>query len=109
MSRRAKLPAWADIGLIPLINVLLAFLSAGVVVALIGESPLEAVQVLIRGAFGYDEGVGYTLYYTTNFIFTGLAVAVAFHAGGVVIRLLHSHLGGAPQHWQTGAYCALTL
>ena len=81
MSRRAKLPAWADIGLIPLINVLLAFLSAGVVVALIGENPLEAVQVLIRGAFGYDEGVGYTLYYTTNFIFTGLAVAVAFHAG----------------------------
>ena len=28
-----------------------------------------------------SEGIGYTLYYTTNFIFTGLAVAVAFHAG----------------------------
>ena len=27
------------------------------------------------------EGIGYTLYYATNFIFTGLAVAVAFHAG----------------------------
>jgi simple sugar transport system permease protein len=35
---------------------------------------------MLTGAFGYDEGVGYTLYYTTNFIFTGLAVAVAFHA-----------------------------
>ena len=27
------------------------------------------------------KGIGYTLYYATNFIFTGLAVAVAFHAG----------------------------
>lgn len=81
MSKRAKLPVWADVALIPLINVTLAFLAAGVVVALIGENPLAAVEVLVRGAFGYDEGVGYTLYYTTNFIFTGLAVAVAFHAG----------------------------
>ncbi len=81
MSKRAKLPVWADVALIPLINVSLAFLAAGVVVALIGENPLAAVEVLVRGAFGYDEGVGYTLYYTTNFIFTGLAVAVAFHAG----------------------------
>ena len=77
----SKLPIWADVVLIPLINVLLAFLAAGLVVALIGENPLEAVEVLVRGAFGYDEGIGYTLYYTTNFIFTGLAVAVAFHAG----------------------------
>ena len=37
--------------------------------------------MLIEGAFGYGEGIGYTLYYATNFIFTGLAVAVAFHAG----------------------------
>ena len=27
------------------------------------------------------KGWGYLLYYATNFIFTGLAVAVAFHAG----------------------------
>ncbi len=36
---------------------------------------------MIYGAFGFDEAIGYTLYYTTNFVFTGLAVAVAFHAG----------------------------
>ena len=35
---------------------------------------------MINGAFGYHEAIGYTLYYTTNFIFTGLAVAIAFHA-----------------------------
>ncbi len=35
---------------------------------------------MIKGAFVYEGALGYTLYYTTNFIFTGLAVAVAFHA-----------------------------
>ncbi|MGB1237842.1 MAG: ABC transporter permease [Pseudomonadales bacterium] len=75
------LPAWIDIGLIPLINVCLAFLVSGLIILLIGESPIEAVQYMLTGAFGYDEGIGYTLYYSTNFIFTGLAVAVAFHAG----------------------------
>ena len=39
------------------------------------------MQVIIYGAFGYGDGFGYTLYYATNFIFTGLAVAVAAHAG----------------------------
>ena len=37
-------------------------------------------MVMVKGAFVYDGSLGYTLYYATNFIFTGLAVAVAFHA-----------------------------
>jgi len=77
----AKLPAWADYGLIPLINLAVAFLVAGLVVLLVGESPFEAVQLMLKGAFGSGRGIGYTLYYATNFIFTGLAVAVAFHGG----------------------------
>jgi general nucleoside transport system permease protein len=36
--------------------------------------------VMLQGAFVYPGSLGYTLYYTTNFIFTGLAVSVAFHA-----------------------------
>jgi len=35
---------------------------------------------MIDGALGSTYGWGYTLYYATNFMFTGLAVAVAFHA-----------------------------
>jgi len=35
---------------------------------------------MVKGAFIYPGGLGYTLYYTTNFIFTGLAVSTAFHA-----------------------------
>ncbi len=78
---RMPLPRWADVGLIPLINIALALLVSGLIILLIGEDPVEAVQIMLVGAFGYDEAIGYTLYYTTNFIFTGLAVAVAFHAG----------------------------
>ena len=42
---------------------------------------LRLQKSLFYGALGYEEGLGYTLYYATNFVFTGLAVAVAFHAG----------------------------
>ncbi|WP_394888884.1 ABC transporter permease [Mesorhizobium sp. AaZ16] len=77
----AKLPGWADYGLIPIVNLLVAFLVAGVVVLLVGENPLSAAVILIDGAFGNGQNIAYTLYYATNFIFTGLAVAVAFHSG----------------------------
>ncbi len=75
------LPRWIDVGLIPIINVSIALLVSGLVILAVGENPIEATKVMITGAFGYDEGVGYTLYYATNFVFTGLAVAIAFHAG----------------------------
>mgnify|MGYP001827785581 CR=1 FL=1 len=75
-----KTPKWVDIALIPLINLTLALFVSGLVIAYIGESPVEAMQIMVRGAVGSAYGWGYTLYYATNFIFTGLAVAVAFHA-----------------------------
>ncbi len=77
----AALPAWADYVVLPLLNVVAAFLVSGLVVLLIGENPLRAVSILTWGALGFGEGVGFTLYYATNFILTGLSVAVAFHAG----------------------------
>lgn len=80
-STTRRLPAWIDLGLIPLLNLALAFLVSGLVVLLIGENPLQAAWLLLYGAFGYAEGWGYTLFYATDFIFVGLAVAVAFHAG----------------------------
>lgn len=76
-----QLPRWADYGLVPALNLAAAFLISGLVVLVIGENPLEAVQILIWGALGWNEGIGFTLFYATSFIFTGLAVAVAFHAG----------------------------
>ncbi len=76
-----QLPRWVDFGLIPALNLIAAFLVSGLVVLLIGENPLEAVRILIWGSLGFGEGIGFTLFNATNFIFTGLAVAVAFHAG----------------------------
>lgn len=77
----AKLPAWVDYGLLPLVNLVVAFVVAGLVVLLVNENPFRAAAILIEGAFGSGQGIAYTLYYATNFIFTGLAVAVAFHCG----------------------------
>ncbi|CTQ48974.1 ABC transporter permease [Jannaschia donghaensis] len=74
------LPKWADIVLLPLINLLLALIVSGLVVALIGKNPFEALYILVNGSVGSAYGWGYTLFYATNFIFTGLGVAVAFHA-----------------------------
>ena len=75
-----KMPAWADVVLIPLISILLAAILSAIVILAIGENPWEALKLMVSGAIGSSYGWGYTLYYATNFIFTGLAVAVAFHA-----------------------------
>jgi simple sugar transport system permease protein len=79
--RSGELPGWVNLGLLPLLNLAAAFVVSGLIVLLLGENPLEAVRLLLFGAFGYEEAIGYTLFYTTSFIFTGLAVAIAFHCG----------------------------
>lgn len=75
-----KLPRWADLVLVPLISLLLAGIISALVILAIGQSPSEALKVMVEGAVGSAYGWGYTLYYATSFIFTGLAVTVAFHA-----------------------------
>jgi simple sugar transport system permease protein len=76
----AKLPNWAEYGLIPLVNLVVAFAIAGVVVVFAGENPFEAAYLMVTGAFGSGEGIGYTLFYATNFIFAGLAISFAAYA-----------------------------
>ena len=78
-SLRGTLPSWAEVVLLPVVNIALAFLVVGAIVAIIGVDPLRALGLLVTGALGSWESIGYTLYYATNFTFTGLAVAVAFH------------------------------
>jgi simple sugar transport system permease protein len=94
------LPNWINYGLIPLLNLVVAFLISGFVVWLIGESPLDALSLLIEGALGNGEGIGFTLYYATSFIFTGLSVAVAIHAGLF-------NIGSEGQAYMGGLGCAL--
>ncbi|MGO4853766.1 ABC transporter permease [Phaeovulum sp. W22_SRMD_FR3] len=75
-----KMPKWADLALIPLLSLILAFAISGLVILAIGENPVEALKIMIEGALGSSYGWGFTLYYATSFVFTGLAVAVANHA-----------------------------
>ncbi len=81
MSAPIALPRWADLILVPVLSVATAFIVAALVVLAIGVDPWKATVELVEGALGSGEGLGFTLYYTTDFIFTGLAVAVAFQAG----------------------------
>jgi len=74
------IPKWVDVVLIPLVSLAIAALLSALVILAIGEDPLAAVRLMVTGALGSTYAWGYTLYYATNFIFTGLAVAVAFHA-----------------------------
>src|SRR5262245_58753386 len=46
-----------------------------------GESPWNVLKIIARGAFGSSYDIGMTLFYTTPLIFTGLSVAIVFHAG----------------------------
>jgi len=64
-----------DVALLPAVNLAIALLVAGGVVLLVGFKPEQVLTLLIKGAFGSQAGISYTLYYATTFVFTGLAVA----------------------------------
>src|SRR3982751_196476 len=67
--------------LFPLIAVIAAFIVGGIFVLIIGDDPILTYQLLIGRALSWPDGIGYTLFYATPLIFTGLAVAVAFRCG----------------------------
>src|SRR5947209_719520 len=67
--------------ILPLAAVLAAFVAGSFLVLAVGDSPLATYQLLLGSAFTWPDGIGYTLFYATPLIFTGLAVAVAFRCG----------------------------
>ncbi|MFQ3582609.1 MAG: ABC transporter permease [Chloracidobacterium sp.] len=67
--------------LFPALAVVFAFLLGGGIVLLMGDSPLAVYELFFSSAFGSLDGIGYTLFYATPLIFTGLAVSVAFKCG----------------------------
>ncbi|MBU2957105.1 ABC transporter permease [Paracoccus sp. 1_MG-2023] len=97
-----KMPKWADVILTPLISLVLAMAISALVILAIGESPWEAMKTMVQGALGSSYGWGFTLYYATNFIFTGLAVMVAYHASLF-------NIGGEGQAAMGGLGVALAL
>ena len=65
----------------PLLAVALGLAVGLAVTWLAGENPWHVLQILGKSAFGSRYDFGMTLFYSTPLIFTGLSVAVAFHAG----------------------------
>ncbi|AKJ29176.1 ABC transporter permease [Caldimonas brevitalea] len=96
------LPTWIEVGVLPLLNVALALVAAGLLVWALGQDPWLAVRLLVDGAFGSPLAWGYTLYYTTNYLCTGLAVAVAFRGG-------HFNIGAEGQATLGGLGAGLLL
>src|SRR3546814_2788554 len=65
-SASTPLPNWISYGLIPLINLLLAFFFSGLIIWWIGENPFEALKYLIQGSLGRGDAIGFTLFYTRS-------------------------------------------
>jgi simple sugar transport system permease protein len=79
--KTTELPRWATGFVLPILNLLSALLVAALVIHLLGESPLESMKILVNSAIVNPEGLAYTLFYASTFIFTGLAVSIAMQAG----------------------------
>ena len=79
--KTTELPRWASAIAMPFLNLLTALLVAGLVIRLLGESPVESLAILIEGSVLTASNLGYTLFYATTFIFTGLSVSIAMKAG----------------------------
>ncbi len=67
--------------LFPFIAVLAAFIVGAILILVIGDSPIETYRLMFGSALSWPDGIGYTLFYATPLIFTGLAVMVAFRCG----------------------------
>jgi ABC-type uncharacterized transport system permease subunit len=79
--KTTELPRWASAFVLPVLNLLSALLVAALVIHLLGESPTESLRILIDSAVINPEGLSYTLFYASTFIFTGLSVSIAMKAG----------------------------
>lgn len=70
----------SELGL-SLIAVALGVAAGALILAVTSSEPFVAYGAFWKGAFGSRRGIGETLYYGTQLILTGLAVAVSFRCG----------------------------
>lgn len=84
----------------PLLSIALALLAGAVVIALVGENPLEIYKAMLSGAFGSKSATATTLVKTTTMIFVGLSYGFAYK-GGLV------NIGIEGQLYMGGLLCSL--
>jgi general nucleoside transport system permease protein len=70
-----------DVLYLPVFSVFAALLVGSVLIIAIGENPLAVYWVFFKNSLFSINGIGYTLFYATPLIFTGLAVAIGFQCG----------------------------
>ncbi|MDF9843798.1 MULTISPECIES: ABC transporter permease [unclassified Paenibacillus] len=75
------LSAWLKVLLPSVIAVAVSLLIGAAVIAMIGESPLEAYAALFKGSLGGSGPLSQTLERSTPYLFGGLAFALAAKAG----------------------------
>ncbi len=64
-----------------LLAVLIALATASALILAYGEVPLSVYRLFLVGTWGSGYSIGQVLFKATPLLFTGLSVAVAFHAG----------------------------
>jgi len=84
----------------PLLSIVLALAVGALVIALVGENPLEIYKAMLTGAFGSKGATATTLVKTTTMIFVGLSYGFAYK-GGLV------NIGIEGQLYMGGLLCSL--
>ena len=67
--------------IVPLLSILLAFGIGAIIIASLGASPTEAMQYLVKGAFGTVKALCTTLNKATPLVFCGLCACFAYKCG----------------------------
>ncbi|HMQ99457.1 MAG TPA: ABC transporter permease [Ignavibacteria bacterium] len=65
----------------PVISIILSLVIGGLLIALIGQNPIEVYIKLFSETLGNTYGIGQVLFKATPLVLTGLSVAFAFRAG----------------------------
>ena len=77
MSQSRELHPAINYGVVPLLQLILAFAVAGLLIVMIGQNPVQAVQLYITDVLLSPVGIGQSIYYASTLMFTGMAVALA--------------------------------
>ncbi|MBF0280728.1 MAG: ABC transporter permease [SAR324 cluster bacterium] len=70
-----------EIFILPVLAVCASLIVGAVLILAVGENPLDAYVSFLKNSVFSINGLGFTLFYATPLIFTGLAVAFGFHCG----------------------------
>lgn len=70
-----------DVMILPVLAVITSLIIGFFLILAVGENPFEAYWSFLKNSIFSLKGIAYTFFYATPLIFTGLAVAFAFHCG----------------------------